>query len=152
MIETLHIVLAMKPLEGNFVENAERHGVAGLNIDVARIQTEDSLNGGAYARNGSERYDGYDNWRFKRKGGAGEYVKPQGRFPANVILGEGTTDILDRQSGISKSSGGINAGKLGKRIYAGEFSGEIIGQHAGGLGDTGGASRFFKIINQGDKR
>jgi len=49
---------------------------------------------------------------------------------------------LDEQSGISKSSGGVNAGSLGKRIYGG-FSGKVIGEHAGGLGDEGGASRFY---------
>lgn len=34
------IVLAMKPLAGTFAENALTHGVAGLNIDAARIPTE----------------------------------------------------------------------------------------------------------------
>jgi hypothetical protein len=46
MTGTLHIVLAMKPLEGNFVQNALKHGVAGLNVDGVRIRTTESLNGG----------------------------------------------------------------------------------------------------------
>jgi len=50
--------------------------------------------------------------------------------------------LLDEQSGISKSSGGINPGKLGQRIY-GQYSLDRVGQHGGGLGDIGGASRFF---------
>jgi len=31
------IILAMKPLDGTFAENAQRHGVAGLNVDGSRI-------------------------------------------------------------------------------------------------------------------
>ena len=34
------VLLAMKPLDGTFAENAARHGVAGLNIDGCRIQGE----------------------------------------------------------------------------------------------------------------
>lgn len=52
---------------------------------------------------------------------------------------------LDRQSGISRSSGGVNAGKLGARVY-GAFRNEVIGANAGGVGDTGGASRFFSVF------
>ena len=43
MCDVLHIVLAMKPLEGNFVENAIEHGVAGLNVAASRIQTPDEV-------------------------------------------------------------------------------------------------------------
>ncbi len=31
------IIVAMKPLDGTFAENAQRHGVAGLNIDGCRV-------------------------------------------------------------------------------------------------------------------
>lgn len=46
--------------------------------------------------------------------------------------------LLDEQSGVSRSSGGANGGKLGERIY-GDFANETLGANAGGLG----ASRFF---------
>jgi site-specific DNA-methyltransferase (adenine-specific) len=36
------IILAMKPLDGTFAENAHRHGVAGLNIDGSRIGSDDA--------------------------------------------------------------------------------------------------------------
>jgi len=42
------ITLAMNPIDGTFANNALTHGVAGLNIDGARIPTEDNLNGGGY--------------------------------------------------------------------------------------------------------
>jgi hypothetical protein len=57
--------------------------------------------------------------------------------------------LLGEQSGISKSTGGVNEGKLGKRIY-GKFKNETIGANAGGLGDEGSASRFFKQIGEHD--
>ena len=47
---------------------------------------------------------------------------------------------LDTQSGVSKSAGGINEGKLGKRVL-GKFANETIGENAGGLGDAGGCSK-----------
>jgi len=36
------IILAMKPLDGTFAENAQRHGVAGLNVDGSRIGNGDA--------------------------------------------------------------------------------------------------------------
>jgi hypothetical protein len=36
MIDKIHIVLAMKPIEGTFASNALENGVAGLNIDGSR--------------------------------------------------------------------------------------------------------------------
>ncbi len=76
------IVLAQKPKKGTFAANVLREGVGGLNIDACRITTEDNLSGGAYAKSGTPRDDG---WGMQR-GEAGEYQQPEGRFPANVLL------------------------------------------------------------------
>ena len=76
------IVLAQKPKQGTFAANVLREGVGGLNIDACRITTEDNLSGGAYAKSGTPRDDG---WGMQR-GQAGEYEQPEGRFPANVLL------------------------------------------------------------------
>jgi len=37
MIDTVHIVVAMKPIEDSFADNALKHGVAGINIDGCRV-------------------------------------------------------------------------------------------------------------------
>lgn len=37
------IIVAMKPLDGTFEQNAKKWGVAGLNIDVSRIETDVDL-------------------------------------------------------------------------------------------------------------
>jgi len=81
------ILVFRKPLEGTVADNVLKHGTGGLNIDSCRITTSENLNGGAYAEDGSDRYDGYENWRYKRKGGAGEFQQPSGRWPANLALG-----------------------------------------------------------------
>jgi hypothetical protein len=54
--------------------------------------------------------------------------------------------IMDEQSGISKSFGGSgekSKGTLGVNGKYGKYSLDIHGSNSGGLGDTGGASRFF---------
>ena len=87
------IHIARKPLEGTNAANALKHWTGGLNIDRSRIGTEESLDGGAYAKNPTPRA-GKDLWTQDRKGdtncmrrgGAGDYVRPPGRWPANLIL------------------------------------------------------------------
>jgi len=81
------IILARKPLVGTVVRNVLEHGCGAINIDGCRIATRDNLNGGAYAKDATDRSD-YKDWRFKRgeKGNAGEYTQPPGRWPANVVL------------------------------------------------------------------
>ena len=83
-----------KPLsEGTVAANTLRHGCGGLHIAVSRIFTGDTLDGGAYAENPTHRA-GEDMWTRDRKGdtncfkrgGAGHYEQPAGRWPANVIL------------------------------------------------------------------
>ncbi|MGD1074235.1 MAG: hypothetical protein ABSB15_29365, partial [Bryobacteraceae bacterium] len=88
------IILAMKPLDGSFANNARKWGVAGLNIDGCRIgQDEISVN----------------RWQDGSKpfgGGAGhpyETTCVQGRYPANVLLDEEATRLLDMQGPVSKS-------------------------------------------------
>src|SRR5690606_33707067 len=52
--------------------------------------------------------------------------------------------MLDEQSGITKSTGGRSKGGMGKNVY-GKYALDRYGANAGGLGDTGGASRFFYV-------
>jgi len=85
VIEVIHIVLAMKPVEGGFIENASEYGVSGLNIGESRIAgpawrwgTQTDLRGGGFGSrkpsDGSVLAKGIES-------------NPAGRWPANVILG-----------------------------------------------------------------
>ena len=81
------VTVARKPLsEGTVASNVLKHGCGAINIDGTRISTSDNLDGGAYAKAGTDRSEGYEGWRYKRLGDAGGYEQPEGRWPANLIL------------------------------------------------------------------
>lgn len=79
-------------------------------------------------------------------GGAGKEYDTINFPPDEVEIWDCVEDcpvrVVDEQSGVSRSTGGANGGKLGERIY-GSFANKTLGANAGGLGDTGGASRYF---------
>lgn len=84
MILTIHI--ARKPVAGSVAQNTLKWATGGINVDASRIATGENLSGGAYAKEGQDRHDGAENWRYKREGGAGDFQQPIGRWPANLIL------------------------------------------------------------------
>ncbi len=135
------ITLAMKPLDGTFAENAQRHGVAGLAIDKARIP----LPGGDDPRLGGKGTWGTGEMAKNIYGSyAGETVSssPLSRWPANVVLDEEAGRMLDEQTG-PQSSGGTPPRRFSaktKNAY-GQFSGQ---ENTNGIGgSSGNVSRFF---------
>ena len=129
------IVVARKPVIGTVAENVLKYGTGAINIDATRIGTTDDLNGGAYAKTSTVRQDG---WGMKRAG-AGDYEQPQGRWPANIILDEYTAELLDEQSGISKSAINVHTHNSVSEGYG--YKTKTVQAYA----DTGGASRFFYV-------
>lgn len=74
------ITVARKPFKVTVAANVLEWGTGAINIDGCRVATVDDLNGGAYSD--TERKNKF----FKGLGaGAGEYVQPSGRWPANLI-------------------------------------------------------------------
>jgi len=148
------IVMARKPLsEKTVVDNVLEWGTGGINIDESRIVTDDNLGGGA-TKGSVLSIDGFDRpWmhdgekmkefsdKMKEKV---EHAQTLGRFPANIIFDEEAGKILDEQSGISKSTGGRSGNKegVGQNGIYGQYKGEVRDENPG-LGDIGGASRFF---------
>lgn len=129
------ITVARKPIEGTVAENVLRHGCGGLNVDGCRVGN----NAGWSYPNGR----GGEGWHGRESLGTNLSIPiaaTKGRFPANLIH-DGSDEVVGLFPN-SKSTGGINGGKLGKRIY-GNFENKVIGQNAGGLGDSGSAARFF---------
>jgi len=87
------IVVAMKPIDGNFVNNALTWGVAGLWIDGGRVEYEqggDAASNPLYRKNNGYKTDyGVDEnpTSYALKGEKGKMnINSQGRFPANLIL------------------------------------------------------------------
>jgi len=128
------IVVARKPFVGTVANNVLTYGTGALNIDATRIAGADALegrsrHGGGIIGNGSS-FELPDS----------RSSMPAGRWPANIILDEYTAELLDEQSGVSKSQGGTNP------IKKSQFNlGSETRKLAGGFGDTGGASRFFYV-------
>ena len=135
------ICVARKPLsEKSVAENVLKWGTGGINVDGCRVGTTDTYN----YKNGPQ-----GNSFSVGKEPDGKRNEPvemniEGRFPANIILDEIAGELLDEQSGISKSS-----------IYD-NSKGDTNGFHdslgrdklkkrtdVGGYNDKGGVSRFF---------
>jgi len=133
------ITLARKPLEGTVADNVLKWHTGAINVDACRVGTTENLNGGAYAKDGSEIHDGAENWRYKREGGAGEFQQPQGRWPANLIH-DGSDEVvaLFPVTGPSKAAP-RNNGEF-KSVAKGKETAHVTYGHS----DAGGsAARFF---------
>ena len=136
------IVVARKPLsEKTIVDNVVKWGTGGINIDGCRIATDDNL----FRNDGkvdSNIYSGGNGF-----GGIHNEPNEGGRWPANIIFDEDAAAVLDKQSGISKSSERI--GKPGGKTFGGSnMSDEVVGKW---FGDKGGASRFFYVAKVSKK-
>jgi site-specific DNA-methyltransferase (adenine-specific) len=129
------IVVARKPVEGTVAANVLTYGTGALNIDATRVGTEvisvHNAPTGTFAGGEAERGSDTDSYR-----------QHEGRWPANIILDEFTAELLDEQSGITKS-GDIKpyARQIGYGINIFNST-KITGNHKG---DFGGASRFFYV-------
>lgn len=129
-------ILAMKPLDGTFAQNAEKWGVAGINIDACRIETNENT--------------------LRPQGPPSEFRKqmnciPQGtmtggndkgRWPANLILDEESAEELDRMTGILKSPGS-GKNRINNSGNSWKNSCKEIKPNSYLPPDSGGASRFF---------
>lgn len=138
------ICMARKPLAGTVAANVLEHGTGALNIDRCRIETNEDLNGGAYAKGGRQSVS-----ESLRQGGgmnaigasAGEYVQPPGRWPANLIH-DGSSEVValfPSQAGAAAPVRGTEA----SAASAGTIT-DVRDRVAGAFhADTGSAARFF---------
>ena len=135
------IIVAMKPLDGTFAHNAEAHGVAGLNIDGGRIGTgEDKIKGGCVNR--KKKRDSQCSYAMGNQE-IRDKCYSQGRWPANLILDESSAEMLDEQTGISKSNAAPRGGQGFHNCLGREDRPRLDGNIVKGHNDSGGASRFF---------
>jgi len=89
------IIVAMKPNDGTYANNALKHGVAGLNIDGGRIPCNDKpkFPEGKYDQNTDIK------WRTDKRN---KDTQPQGRFPANIILEQSYIPLLTLKGSCDK--------------------------------------------------
>jgi DNA modification methylase len=133
------IVVGRKPFgKGVTVaENVLVWGVGGLNIDASRVKYESGE-----VDFSKQQKQGVNN--PLRIGGAkpGDVVqmwKPEGRWPANVILDEVTAGLVDEQSGVSASNNSPRNNNEFQSVAKGKENAHTTFGHT----DSGGASRFF---------
>lgn len=150
------IVMARKPLEKSLTvaANVLKHGTGAINVDASRIG---SVGGGQNGKSGDKPGSG---WNIKAIPKA---TTPQGRWPANVLLGcdctafmESDDDsfhydtcavkMLDEQSGNLAGRGSSLKAELRNAIDSGEmFSGFKNRGVQKQENNGGGASRFFYV-------
>lgn len=133
------ILWAMKPSDGTLARNAQRHGIAGVNIDGCRIPCDDKTafpvghkDTNYYAHNSSARRE---RWEDAHK---------NGRWPTNVILDAEAAAMLDTVTPKTQSRRAITQRKghvVGNGITLHRWRANA--DKVGGYNDAGGASRFF---------
>ena len=131
------IIVAMKPNDGTYANNALKHGVAGLNIDGGRIPCNDKpkFPEGKYDQNTDIK------WRTDKRN---KDTQPQGRFPANILLDSEAGKMLDEQSGELSVAGNIREAKIND-YNASSYKAGIGKRNPKYHNDKGGASRFFYV-------
>ena len=135
------IIVAMKPNDGSYAENALKWGVSGLNIEEARksYKNDEDKKSGQSARPSLTKDTMFSMGGLDRS----QRDNIQGRYPANIILDEEAAQELDKQSGISRSRANIksdNRKNNGKSMFL-----DGIHNPENSYNDTGGASRFFYV-------
>jgi len=94
------IIVAMKPVDSNFAKNAEKYGVAGLNIDGGRISIDLQADDSQLRIMNRNKKTQKDGWGMNQKSeDKPQVVQSKGRWPANVLFDEVTANILDNQVG-----------------------------------------------------
>jgi site-specific DNA-methyltransferase (adenine-specific) len=117
-------------IDGNRVELGENEKIPRLNVP--------------YEMKANNNFGGGDDGRL----GEITLTGPNGRYPAQTFIDNQVAEILDEQSGVSKSgnnglrtSDGFNANAYGNGI------GIKVGQNNGEYGDIGGASKILHKCN-----
>lgn len=139
------IVVAMKPIDGTFTQNAEKYGVGGFNIDGCRIEYENQKDFDVAT---SERPNGA-NYKLDRGTYSSHSIGithrgcKDGRYPSNLIVSEETAIEMDNQTGVLNDC--VN--RMDKVHYGNNGSiispTHKIGSTTKTYNDIGGASRFF---------
>lgn len=87
-------LLCRKPLDGAVVDNVERWGVGGINVDGCRIGDEAIITDGRDSAGSNSRGSFDPNFY------GGEHI---GRWPANILLDPEAASLLDLQAGLDAS-------------------------------------------------
>jgi len=139
-----HWILIRKPCsEKTVAANVLKWGTGAINVDAGRIAASDQAK---LEKNWDRPQSSAAKGNVSGGHGLGAVDlsdrKPQGRFPANLVLDEVAAGMLDAQSGTLKSGALKPYPRTNRSGFSGPMSEESSFEKKG---DTGGASRFFYI-------
>jgi hypothetical protein len=138
------ICVAMKPRDGTYVNNALTWGVAGFNIDGARVEITDTTGRASVPSAFKQRKAPNGTKFFQGEAMTGEpntLYNKEGRWPANVIH-DGSDEVL----GLFPESSVTGKRKDPMKGYNEPEGGEWFGRHnhnGDEYTDSGSAARFF---------
>lgn len=131
------ILVFQKPYEGKPLDNIVETGSGALNINGGRIPVSEPVTINRFT-------DGAKPWGDAKGEEFDTVLSSQGRWPSNLILEQNAAQSLDVQTGILTS--GVPAGvRHAKNNIYGEYG---TGLPVTGIGDSGGASRFFYRVQE----
>lgn len=159
------IIIFQKPYVGRPIDNIAETGAGVLNIDGARVplQGDDEYVINEF-EDGMKPFGNGAGHKFKPKSvrnqmsgdsrspdGAGMFgegkdvftypLNTSGRYPANLVLDEGSAEALDRQTGERPT--GVVTRRKGMGYHGSDVVQENVITNGG---DGGGASRFYNIV------
>lgn len=131
------IIVAMRPTEGSFPDNALAHGVAGLNIDGTRID-------GVPPSVPQPKFKSPTGQVYGMKAGKGRSgtmsQATKGRYPANLIH-DGSPEVLAGFPNVKVPGPYIQKTTKTPNVYGKHKP--MAGKTTPHYGDSGSASRFF---------
>ncbi len=137
------IIVARKPLIGTVAENVLQHGTGALNIDGCRVMIDPVADASQLRTMTRNTRDVGDGWGMSSvHGDVPQVVRPDGRWPANVIH-DGSDEVLAAFPTAPGQQGAVSGGEPSEAS-----EGRVTGRRArvpsdAPRGDTGSAARFF---------
>lgn len=117
------ILMCRKPLEGTMAQNVLEHGTGALNIDGCRVAVDPEVDASQLRTMNRNQRTGDQNeqtWGLsKNRGDTPTVVRPEGRWPANIILSHSPDCKLrgmKKVKGASTENGDVPAGEEGSTI------------------------------------
>ena len=140
-MNAVHIVVAMKPIEGNYAENALAVGVVGINVDGSRVEGDEKLTKHIEKYGNNSDYGKDAKTKFGQINSNVITGNSKGRWPSNVIL-DGSDEVVEKFPETTSGKPGIKRGENNGQAYGAES--RTPGTQMSGFGDSGSAARFFK--------
>lgn len=149
------ITIFKKPMIGTYIENIEQFGCGAMNVGACRVPLSEDERDAAEIKLGSpdkkivsdKQYSIYSFTTHEN-----QPLRVEWRFPPNVVFDDRSAEILDEQTGTTKSTGGsgdastVNRSRSIYGVYNNEINETYQNNSLGGYGDSGGGSRIFPVF------